>query len=133
MAVNDQLLASASPVREVDRAQSADVRREPYQKHPPTADEVRQSQRPRYSFCAHVINISRRAAARPALMLRAIALIITWLVLLVVTVFGMPDFIPDYVPTPALWVFEIIGCILVIVALGLLVLLGMFADFVKDL
>ena len=89
MAVIDQLHASASPVREVDGAQSADVRREPYQKHPLTADEVRQSRQPRYSFCAHVINISRRAAARPALMLRAIALIITWFVLLVVTVFGI--------------------------------------------
>lgn len=89
MTVNDQLLTGASPVRELDRAQPADVSREPYQKHPLTADEWRQSRQRCYSFCAHVINISWRAAARPALMLRAIALIITWFVLLVVTVFGI--------------------------------------------
>ncbi len=88
MTINDQLLASASLVRD-DRAQSADVRREPRQKHSLTADEPRQSPQPRYSFCARVINISRRAAARPALMLRAIAMIITWFVLLVVTVYGI--------------------------------------------
>ena len=89
MPLNAQLLASASLVREIDRAQSADTRRESYQKHPLTDNEVRQSPKPRYSFCAHVINISRRAASRPALMLRAIALIITWFVLLIMTVFGI--------------------------------------------
>jgi hypothetical protein len=88
MAIDDQLLASASPVRD-DRAQSADVRRERRQKHSLTGDEVRQLPQPRYSFCAHVTNIFRRAAARPALMLRAIAMLITWFVLLVVTVYGI--------------------------------------------
>jgi hypothetical protein len=91
MSINDQLLASTSLVREGDRAQPADTRRESYQKHPLplTDDEVRQSPKSHYGFCARVINISRRAVSKPALMLRITALSITWFVLLVMTIYGI--------------------------------------------